>query len=42
MLSSAASDMHAAIGKSYHVFALVPKVVVEICGHILDIVDAAP
>lgn len=42
VLSSAASDVYAIIGKSYHVFPFVAKVVVQICGHILDIVDAAP
>jgi len=34
-------DMYANAGKSYHVFPLIAKVIVEICGHVLDIVDAA-
>ena len=29
-------------GRSYHVFPLVAEVIVEICGHILHIVDAPP
>jgi hypothetical protein len=32
---------YAGIDPSYHVFPLIAKVIIEICGHILDIVDAA-